>query len=649
MQTHADKQHCLSTPEYTTPTCLPRYQQPPFYQQPPPYQPPPLGSRAQILEKISNSLRQMPLEPGLGSTKMLVTVSALRRSWRLIYTLCVPVAVLPVAVCIGGKAGWCAYIMLWMASYWSAEVVPLAVTSLMPVFLFPFFGIVPSQTVTTFYMNEIGIVGVCSLIMAGAVERSNLHKRIALKSLIAIGTSNFRLLLGVMVITMVLSMWIPNTAAASIMAPIVMAIVDQMYTSTKSQLKDVERSELEPLNKQADTPAREDSQVVGKSEQCTDECRSESSQKVIRTTMLLSVAYAANIGGTGSIFGTGPNMVLKGLMDELFPESTELTFATWMMYNVPTMVICVLLAYAYLLVTARRVLSSSDASSEGKIREEISRRYQDLGPISFAELCVAFLMTSMILLWFTMKPQMFPGWVEFLPYGKIIKPSAPAMIAIFLLFVIPKDPRRPTGRSLITWDEASDSAQWGVILLIGGGSCLAEGCKQSGLSAFLVEHLKSLDVLPHAMIALVLCFAASMLTEVMSNTAISSILLPVVCNMAIAMGVHPLYLAMPVTIGCSFSFMLPAASPPNAIVYELAELSIPEMARPGFVMNMVCVIIEVAMIHVLGFPIFGLGRLPEWAQQPGSAPFSAPPMSNATGAALNGTTIMLGMNYTTTV
>ncbi|XP_077554513.1 Na(+)/dicarboxylate cotransporter 3-like isoform X5 [Haemaphysalis longicornis] len=567
MQTHADKQHCLSTPEYTTPTCLPRYQQPPFYQQPPPYQPPPLGSRAQILEKISNSLRQMPLEPGLGSTKMLVTVSALRRSWRLIYTLCVPVAVLPVAVCIGGKAGWCAYIMLWMASYWSAEVVPLAVTSLMPVFLFPFFGIVPSQTVTTFYMNEIGIVGVCSLIMAGAVERSNLHKRIALKSLIAIGTSNFRLLLGVMVITMVLSMWIPNTAAASIMAPIVMAIVDQMYTSTKSQLKDVERSELEPLNKQADTPAREDSQVVGKSEQCTDECSR----------------------------------------------------------------------------------SSSDASSEGKIREEISRRYQDLGPISFAELCVAFLMTSMILLWFTMKPQMFPGWVEFLPYGKIIKPSAPAMIAIFLLFVIPKDPRRPTGRSLITWDEASDSAQWGVILLIGGGSCLAEGCKQSGLSAFLVEHLKSLDVLPHAMIALVLCFAASMLTEVMSNTAISSILLPVVCNMAIAMGVHPLYLAMPVTIGCSFSFMLPAASPPNAIVYELAELSIPEMARPGFVMNMVCVIIEVAMIHVLGFPIFGLGRLPEWAQQPGSAPFSAPPMSNATGAALNGTTIMLGMNYTTTV
>lgn len=580
---------------------------------------------------------------------MLVTVSALKRSWRLIYTVCVPIALLPVAVCIGGKAGWCAYIMLWMASYWSAEVVPLAVTSLMPVFLFPFFGIVPSQTVANFYMNEIGIVVLCSLIMAGAVETSNLHKRIALKSLLAIGTSNVRLLLGFMLVTMGLSMWIPNTAATSIMAPIVMAVVDQMYTSSKSQLKDVESSELEPLNKQAEAPARDDSQVAGKPEQCTVDIGPESLQKVIRTTMLLSVAYAANIGGTGSLVGTGPNMVLKGLMDDSFPESTELTFATWMLYNVPTMVICVLLAWVYLLVTARRALkSSSDASSQEKIREEISRRYQDLGPMSFAELCVAFLMTSMILLWFTMKPQMFPGWVEFLPYGKIIKPSAPAMIATFLLFVIPKDLGRPNGRSLITWREANDRAQWGVMLLIGGGMCLAEGCKQSGLSAFLVEHLKSLDVLPHVMIALVLCFAASMFTEVTSNTAVSSILLPVVCDMAIAIGVHPLYLAMPVTIGCSFSFMLPAATPPNAIVYELAELSVPEMAKPGFVMNMVCVLIEVAMIHALGFPIFGLGILPEWAKPPGSSPLSVH-MSNATGSALNSTIIMLGLNHTTSV
>ncbi|KAK8780986.1 hypothetical protein V5799_017676 [Amblyomma americanum] len=553
---------------------------------------------------------------------MLVAVGALKQSWRLVYTVCVPLLLLPVALCIGGKAGWCAYCLLWMGCYWTTEVVPLAATSLMPVFLFPFFGIVSSAKVATFYMNDIGILVFCSLVMAGAVETSNLHKRIALGSLLAIGTSNLRLLLGFMLVTMALSMWIPNTASASIMAPIVMAIVDQMHSSTKSHPKYVESSDLESLTAHQEAFSKEGAKASNK-EKSSSDSEAESRVKVLRTTMLLSVAYAANIGGTGSLIGTGPNLVLKGLMDEMFPGSSELTFATWMLYNVPTMLICVLIGWFYLQFTARKAMRSvSGEASAEKVREEMLRRYRDLGPMSFPEMCVTFLMTSMILLWFTMKPQMFPGWVELLPYDKFIKSSAPAMIATFLLFVIPKDPRNPRGGALITWREASERAQWGVMILIGGGMCLAEGCKQSGLSALLVEHVKVLGELPHVLTVLVLCFAASMFTEVTSNTAISSILLPVVCEMAIAIGVHPLYLAMPVAIGCSFSFMLPAATPPNAVVYELAELTIPEMAKPGFIMNTVCVLVEVAMIHALGFPIFGLGKLPEWAIP--AAPASPP-------------------------
>ncbi|XP_077534138.1 Na(+)/citrate cotransporter-like isoform X2 [Haemaphysalis longicornis] len=553
--------------------------------------------------------------------KMSAAFSALRQYWRLVYTVCVPVLLLPVAVSIGGKAGWCAYILLWMACYWSAEVVPLAATSLMPVFLFPLFGVISSQSVATFYLNDIGIVMLCSLIMAGAVETSNLHRRIALKSLLAIGTSNLRLLLGFMLVTMSLSMWIPNTASTSIMAPIVMAVVDQMHTASKSHPKDVESSDVESLNVGSDVDSYKDKTKSSNALTETEEAEAESRQKALRTTMLLSVAYAANIGGTGSLVGTGPNLVLKGLMDDLFPGSTELTFATWMLYNAPTMLICVLIGWLYLQFTARRALKSrSGEASQEKIRRDLERRYKELGPMSFPEWCVTFLMSSMIILWFTMKPQMFPGWAELLPYGKYIKPSAPAMITTFLLFVIPKNPRRPRSRPLITWREASDRAQWGVMILIGGGMCLAEGCKKSGLSALLVEHLKGLDALPNVLTVFVLCFAASMFTEITSNTAVSSILLPVVCEMAVAIGVHPLYLAMPVTIGCSFSFMLPAATPPNAIVYELAELTIPEMAKPGFVMNMVCVLVEVGMIHALGFPIFGLGTFPAWATPAGSTP-----------------------------
>lgn len=569
---------------------------------------------------------------------MLAAVGALRQSWRLVYTICVPLLLLPVAVCVGGKAGWCAYCLLWMACYWTAEVVPLATTSLMPVFLFPFFGIVSSTKVATFYLNDIGILMFCSLVMAGAVETSKLHQRIALRSLLAIGTSNIRLLLGFMLVTMLLSMWIPNTASASIMAPIVMAVVDQMRSSTNSHPTDVQSSDLESLTRQQDAFSKEDAKASSKETPSSD---SEARQKVLRTTMLLSVAYAANIGGTGSLIGTGPNLVLKGLMDEMFPGSSELTFATWMLYNVPVMLLCVLIGWVYLQFTARKAMRSpSGEASAEKVREEMLRRYRDLGPMSFPEMCVTFLMTSMILLWFTMKPQMFPGWVELLPHEKYIKPSAPAMIATFLLFVIPKEPRNPRSRPIMTWREASERAQWGIMILIGGGMCLAEGCKQSGLSALLVEHLKGLGVLPNVLTVLVLCFAASMFTEVTSNTAISSILLPVVCEMAIAIGVHPLYLAMPVTIGCSFSFMLPAATPPNAIVYELAKLTIPEMAKPGFIMNTICVLVEVAMIHALGFPIFGLGKLPDWARP---AVQNLPPdaSANITNIALITTTMLI--------
>ncbi|KAL1421830.1 hypothetical protein MTO96_022749 [Rhipicephalus appendiculatus] len=299
--------------------------------------------------ETQDELSRYLLVPANASRKMRPAFGVLTQFWRLLYIICVPLFLLPVAACIGGKAGWCAYVLLWMACYWSAEVVPLAATSLMPVFLFPFFGIMPSSKVATFYLNDIAFVLLCSLVMAGAVEVSNLHKRIALRSLLAIGTSNLR---------------------------------------------------------------------------------EDSRQKKLRTVMLLSVAYAANIGGTGSLIGTGPNLVLKGLMDDMFPESTELTFATWMLYNVPTMLICVLIGWGCLLFSARKEMRSpsSDASAE-KVREEIAGRYRDLGPMRqvliFAEWCVMFLMSSMILLWFTMKPQMFPGWVEMIPYQKFIKPSAP--------------------------------------------------------------------------------------------------------------------------------------------------------------------------------------------------------------------------------
>ncbi|XP_077508973.1 Na(+)/dicarboxylate cotransporter 3-like [Amblyomma americanum] len=337
--------------------------------------------------------------------------------------------------------------------------------------------------------------------------------------------------------------------------------------------------------------------------------------------MVLGVAYATSIGGTGTLVGTAPNVVLKGIFDDTFPGSTEITFVTWLLYNAPTMLLCALLSWAYMQWNARDAMSSEPGSSaEEKVREEIAWRYKELGKISFAEICVSVLMAAMILLWFAMKPQIFPGWVDALPHGNLVNNSVPVALATLVLFVIPRDPRNPwQSAPLLTWPEAVERVRWGVMILVGGGMTLAEACKQSGLSSMLVENMKGLEVLPPAVTAFLFCFAASMFTEITSNTAVSSIILPVVCDMAVALRLHPLYLAMPAAVACSFSFIIPAGTPPNAIAYDMAKLSISDMAKPGFFVNTICVLVEMAMIHALGFPIFGLWTFPEWADPDGGS------------------------------
>ncbi|XP_075541988.1 Na(+)/citrate cotransporter-like [Dermacentor variabilis] len=541
-------------------------------------------------------------------------IQTARFRWRFFSIFAAPVLFLPLAFIIGGKAGWCAYVILWMAFYWTAEVVPLAITSLMPIVLFPLLGILSSQRVSSFYFNEVGIILVCAMMLGVAVETSNLHKRIALKSLLAIGTSNRRLLLGLMLVTMFLSMWIPNIAAASIMIPIAMAVVDQIGDRSATKI---------PIGVRGQQIGSDEKRLI-EDRECTvslvqenETPRTEDRRtRLLRTTLVLGVSYATSIGGTGSLIGTGPNVLLKGIIEDMFPGSTEITFVTWILYNGPTMLLCTLLSWAYMQWNAREAMrSEADESTKEKVREEIAWRYKELGKISFAEICVAALIGTMIIAWFAMKPQMFPGWVDAIPHGELVKPSALVAFMALLLFVIPKDPGNPwQSQPLLTWEEAVHGVKWGVMILVGGGMTLSEACKQSGLSSMLVDNVKGMNVLPPALTALLFCFAASMFTEITSNTATSSLLLPLVCDMAVALRLHPIYLGMPVAVACSFSFIIPAGTPPNAIAYDLAKLRIPDMAKPGFFVNLICVAIEVVMIHTLGFPIFGLSTFPEWAE-----------------------------------
>ncbi|XP_075741854.1 Na(+)/citrate cotransporter-like [Rhipicephalus microplus] len=548
-------------------------------------------------------------------------VNTLLRSWQFIYVVAVPVILLPLPFYMNSKAGLSAYVMLWMSFYWTAEPIPLPVTALMPLVLFPLFGVLTTAQATKLYFNDIGFVMFGALVVAAAIEVSNLHQRLALRALLAVGTSNRRLLLGFMLFTMFISMWISNTASASIMVPIVMAVMDHLQILTKEAQVDAGTS-LGPVKSPAvqvtspDEPApvpvvEETTPVVQERTPVFEEvtpviedvppAENESQLVQMRKVMLLSVAYAANIGGTGSLIGTGANLVLQALYIELFKQD-DLTFLSWMLYNVPPMLVCTFLAWIYIQqIVAKLTPKGMEQDSREKIRQELERRYSNLGAMRFQEAAALFFTCGMILLLLTQNPRIFPGWISLFSYGKNITPSVPVLLIVILIFVVPKDPTHGfQNLGLLTWEEANSKAHWGVVLVICSGLTLAEASKVSGLSAILVDHLRALKALPSYVVVSILCFAASILTEFTSNAAVSVITLPIVLEMAVALEVHPLYFAIPVAIACSFSFMLPAATPPNAIVYEMGKFKISDMVAPGFIMNMACVTVELISIHTMG-------------------------------------------------
>lgn len=525
--------------------------------------------------------------------------------WKLWYIFAVPLLLLPLPIYMGNKAGLSAYAMIWMAAYWTLEPIPLAVTALMPLVLFPLFGILGTAKTTTLYFNNIGFVLFGSLAVAAAVETSRLHQRLALKSLLRIGTSNRRILLGFMLVTMFMSMWIPNTASASIMTPIVVATLNQVHGNSRSPSED---TLFDP-----DTESTEHREVSSE-DAAVVQPQNDMRAGEMRRAMLLAVAYAANIGGTGSLIGTPPNLILQAEYAKLFGQD-DVTFLSWMAYNVPPMLMCTMLAWLYVQwKVAKLTPMGAEEAIRERVKLELLRRYHQLGPMTFHQAAVLALMTFMIFLWLTQNPRVIPGWSNLFPYGKQILSSVPAVLVSILLFVVPKDPRQGLrSKGLLTWEEASVKIHWGTIFIICGGMTLAEASKDSGLSAMLVIKMRGLNVLPSYLVVGVLCFFASMLTEVTSNTAITAIMLPIIFEMAVALEVHPLYFAIPVVVACSFSFMLPAATPPNAIVYEMGNFRIVDMAAPGFVMNLVCVVVELVAIHTLGPLVFGLHSFPEWA------------------------------------
>ncbi|XP_054707639.1 Na(+)/citrate cotransporter-like isoform X2 [Uloborus diversus] len=474
------------------------------------------------------------------------------------------------------KESKCSYVTILVASYWLLEPVPVAVTALLPVVLFPLLGVASSAQVCSNYMKEPFLMFIGGFIVAIAVEECKLHERIALKVLLLIGTEIKWLLLGFMLTTMFLSMWLNNLATTLLMVPIVEAVIGEIdIKNDHLAFSDNNGTTILPERKQTDDPG-EDNFLSKMSLQ--QERKNSADASTIKVTLLLSVCYAANIGGTGSLSGASANIVLKGLMEELYPDSDDITFATWMMYNIPGMVLCVLIGYVYLWLVYIR-FSKHNFASESKIKDIISKRYSDLGSLTK------------------------------------IGDSVPAIGIAFLMFFLPSRIGDWNSPRILEWKTAQVKVPWGVLILVGGGFALADTAQKSGLSKLLGENLMFLAVLPPGAMVVVVCLVTAMITEIITNVTSVTVLLPIFSQVAVSIGVNPLFLMLPITLAASYAFMLPVATPPNAIAFESGNMKTLDMAKPGLAMNLICCAVQLFMINTLGAAMFNLREFPDWANR----------------------------------
>ncbi|CAJ1063294.1 solute carrier family 13 member 2 [Xyrichtys novacula] len=574
----------------------------------------------------------------------------------------IPLLFLPLPLLIPGSESRCGYAIIIMALYWCTECMPLAVTALLPVVLFPMMGIMKAGDVSIEYLRDSNMLFIGGLLVAIAVEHWNLHKRIALQVLLLVGVRPSLLMIGFMVVSAFLSMWISNTATTAMMLPIAHAVLIQLkatelkadsrdaqvaamnnegFELDEKETKEIEIKEGEEKeNHQTNidvTPKDTNWEVQGSPDSLTEMRRKAVEEKydLLTKGMSLSVCYSASIGGTATLTGTTPNIILKGQIDKLFPDNGDvINFASWFGFAFPNMVLMLVLTWFWLQIMflgfnfkqsfGCGIKSDRDKEAYAVMKEE----YRKLGRVKFAEVAVLFIFVLLVILWFTREPGFFDGWATLLfnMNGAYVSDGTTAIFMSMLFFVIPsqlpscngygyneKGKLIKTLPTLLNWDVVHERMPWNIILLLGGGFALAAGSEESGLSTWLGDCLTPLQKIPPFAISLLLCLLVATFTECSSNTATTTLFLPILASMAIAIKIHPLYVMLPCTIAASLAFMLPVATPPNAIAFSFGNLKVFDMVRAGTILNLIGILTINLGINTWGYAMFDMGTFPQWA------------------------------------
>ena len=440
-----------------------------------------------------------------------------------------------------------------MAILWITEAVPLAVTALIPVAAFPLLGVMKGSTVAPLYLNNILFLFIGGFIIALAMERWNLHRRIALKIILTVGRSPTRVLLGFMLGSWVLSMWVSNTATTMMMVPIALALMIKLEESAGSLSRRFE---------------------VG---------------------LLLGIAYASSVGGMATLIGTAPNLSFARIYAISFPEAPEITFLFWLGIGLPVSIVLVVVVFLVLRALFTRNL---DFDMDPEV---LDNEYRSLGPKSFEEKVVLAVFVALAVLLvtrsnLTIGATTLYGWGSLFPDASFIDDGTVAITVALVLFLIPSRGRD----GFVMEREAITKLPWDILILLGGGFALAGGFHESGLSAYLGGKLAALSGLHPIFMVLAICTLITFLTELTSNTATTQVVLPIIASLSTVVGVNPLLLMVPATIAASCAFMLPVATPPNAIVFGTHRLHVRDMAAVGIRLNLIAIVVITLIVYALG-------------------------------------------------
>lgn len=435
---------------------------------------------------------------------------------------------------------------LWIATWWITEAIPIPATSLLPLVLFPVTGGLESGMTASSYGDDTIFLFMGGFLIALTMQKWNLHKRMALFIIASVGTSTEQIVLGFMVATGVLSMWISNTATAMMMVPIGMAVIYQA---------------AEQLKKKGET-VDHDSFPFGKA-------------------VMLGIAYSASIGGLATLIGTPPNTIFKAVVEQTY--AIEISFAGWMTFGVPLSLLLLAIAWVYLVKVAYPMKMKELPGGRKVIREE--RR--SLGVMSFEEKTVLLVFTVTAAAWISRS-------FLLVRINENINDTMIAMIAAVILFILPSKNRK--GEHLLDWDTAK-GLPWGILLLFGAGLAIASGFQETGLAEWIGNQLTVLQGVHLLLIIVIVTGMVIFLTEITSNTATATMMFPIMASLASALSVHPYSLMIAAGIAASCAFMLPVATPPNAVVFGSGYLRIPDMAKAGLWLNILAVILVTLAIY----------------------------------------------------